>query len=51
MTQIVEMQVTEIEIPKELLRKRVSRGKRRAYALSKRTIGIGSPQVKEWERA
>ena len=51
MTQIVEMQVTEIEIPKEMLRKRFDRRRMYAYALSKRTIGIGSLRVKEWEDA
>jgi len=46
MTQIVEMQVTEIEIPKEMLRKRFDRRRMYAYALSK-----GSLRVKEWEDA
>lgn len=48
MTQILEMETNEIEVPKEMLTKVPKQKKAMAYALSRNTLGIAFKPNRDW---
>ncbi len=49
MTQIIDMQVSEVEIPIEMFSRPLRSRTVHIYALSKKTLGISFRRAKDWE--